>query len=201
MQLTDWGVLAAVCAAGALSPGPSLLFILATRARRGTGAAVAASIGHGLGVGVYALAAVAGVATLLTAWPTIARGLEVAGALYLLWLGWQFWPRSPCSPDSKTAESESPARHWAFVSGLAVALFNPKVLFFFAGVVAAVAPTSATVPEQFGMAAMATTIDALWYAVVSLSGAVLSGMFARSGVQKALALLLAGVGLALLFWG
>lgn len=204
MQLIDWLVLFAVCAAGAVSPGPSLLFILATRARYGARAAVAASLGHGLGVGIYALAAVAGVATLLATVPAVAKAVELIGATYLLWLSWQFWPRladatnAPSPGHEEGTQTGSPAHHRAAVNGLLVALLNPKIVIYFAGVVAAVAPTHAQTLEHAGIALMAASIDGGWYALVSVAGGIFVGFFAKAAVQRVIALLLAAAAMYLL---
>lgn len=192
-------MLAAVCTAGALSPGPSLLFVLATRARHGAQAAVRASIGHGVGVGVYAMAAVWGVATVTQSHPLVARTIETVGALYLLWLAWGVWPRGDGSESLPQAATDTPTpAHRSFVQGFLVAFLNPKVMVFFVGIFAALAPATASWGERSGMGLMAATIDAAWYALVSLAGGAVSGVFAHCTVQRMIAALLAAFGLALL---
>ncbi len=200
MALSDWLMLASVCIAGALSPGPSLLFVLDTRARHGRSAAFLASLGHGLGVGVYAVAAVLGVAAVAQTHPLLARSIEWAGAAYLLWLAWNIWPRS----SGENREGDSADRHAAsmhhrsFIAGFLVAILNPKVMLFFAGIFAALAPATASRVELAGMGAMAAVVDASWYALVSYLGGALSQFFARCTVQRMIAALLAAFALALL---
>ena len=46
MGLADWLSLISICLLGALSPGPSLMVILACTAENGRKAGVLASIGH-----------------------------------------------------------------------------------------------------------------------------------------------------------
>lgn len=198
MSLSDWLMLAAVCMAGAVSPGPSLLFVLDTRARHGAHAALLASLGHGLGVGVYALAAVLGVAAVAQAHPLLAQGIGVLGAVYLMWLAWNIWPHTGSASESADSAPEGDARQRAFVAGFLVAILNPKVMLFFAGIFAALAPASASWLEQGGMGAMAAVIDAGWYALVSTLGGALAGFFARPATQRLIAVLLAGFAMALL---
>ncbi len=198
MTLADWLMLAAVCMAGAVSPGPSLLFVLDTRARHGAQAALLASLGHGLGVGVYALGAVLGVAAVAQAHPLLARSIEALGAVYLLWLAWNIWPRGGVTADPEDTAHPQQARHRAFVAGFLVAILNPKVMLFFAGIFAALAPASASGLEQTAMGGMAAVLDAGWYALVSTLGGALSGFFARRPVQRLIAALLAGFAVALL---
>ena len=56
---------------GAMSPGPSLAVIIRNTLAGGRLQGVMAGIGHGIGVGFYALAAVTGLALLIIAEPTI----------------------------------------------------------------------------------------------------------------------------------
>ena len=50
---------------------------------------VLTGVGHALGVGVYALVAVFGMALVLQQFPQAMRGIEILGGLYLLWMGYQ----------------------------------------------------------------------------------------------------------------
>uniref|UniRef100_UPI0022EB03AF LysE family translocator n=1 Tax=Falsiroseomonas oryzae TaxID=2766473 RepID=UPI0022EB03AF len=70
-----------------LTPGPDMLFVvgqtLAGGARRGW----AAMFGIVTGAMVHIALAASGVAALLAASPALFEALRIAGALYLLWLG------------------------------------------------------------------------------------------------------------------
>nr|MBV6630183.1 LysE family transporter [Oceanococcus sp. HetDA_MAG_MS8] len=168
----SWLGLALACLAGALSPGPSLLFVLAVRGRDGSMAAVAAALGHGLGVGLYAAAAATGLALVIQTYPALELGLSLLGAAYLLWLAYGFWPRKDSADYLPSAPPRS-ARS-GFVSGMLVALLNPKVVLFFAGIFAAMVPAGAGALEVICAAALAAAIDAAWYSVIALLGARLA---------------------------
>ncbi|WP_270665398.1 MULTISPECIES: LysE family translocator, partial [unclassified Aeromonas] len=62
MELTSWLALAAICVMGAISPGPSLALIIRNTVQGGQGHGVATALGHGLGVGIYALITALGLA-------------------------------------------------------------------------------------------------------------------------------------------
>ena len=86
----EWGVwvsIASICAAGAMSPGPSLAVVVRNTVQGGRAQGVMTGVGHGLGVGGYALVAVLGLAVFFEAFPTATRAVELAGAGYLVWLG------------------------------------------------------------------------------------------------------------------
>ena len=87
MDATAWISIASVCAAGAMSPGPSLAVVVKNTVNGGRLEGVLTGVGHGLGIGFYAFAAVFGMAFVLDMVPGMSRGIEVAGGLYLAWMG------------------------------------------------------------------------------------------------------------------
>ena len=87
MESWAWLTVAGLCASGAMSPGPSLAVVVKNTVDGGRSQGVATGVGHGLGVGLYAFGAVAGVSALLRAWPAVELSLSVVGGLYLGCLG------------------------------------------------------------------------------------------------------------------
>ena len=72
---------------------------------------VMTGIGHGLGVGGYAVVAVLGLAVFFEAFPTATRAVELAGAGYLVWLGIAAL-RHAGQGDMGLAEGGSAAASW-----------------------------------------------------------------------------------------
>ena len=60
MSLFLWFQFALVCTIGAMSPGPSLVVVVRNNINYNRLAGIMTSIGHGLGIGVYATFAVLG---------------------------------------------------------------------------------------------------------------------------------------------
>ncbi len=164
MTVTAWLSLFTVCLLGAVSPGPSLAVVLRATLGGGQAAGVRAALAHGTGVGLYGLLTVTGLAVLLTRSPALYLGLQVAGALYLLWLGGkslaggggafatQSGPRSPHNPATE---------------GFLVAFLNPKLAVFM------IALFSQFLAPDFGLAEKAVMVvtvgltDAGWYTLVA----------------------------------
>ncbi|MDZ7809028.1 MAG: LysE family transporter [Arhodomonas sp.] len=92
MSLTAWFSLAAVCAVGAVSPGPSLAVVVRHSVRGSRTHGVAAALAHAVGIGVYALLTTLGLAAVVTADPLVwTRLIALAGAARP-WRGW-VWRR------------------------------------------------------------------------------------------------------------
>ncbi|BBI63410.1 hypothetical protein HSBAA_47160 [Vreelandella sulfidaeris] len=87
MPLTLWLSLAAICAMGAMSPGPSLALVLRHTLGGGRFNGVTAAIFHTLGVGFYALLTVWGLGALIAGFPLLFQLITWSGAAYLAWLG------------------------------------------------------------------------------------------------------------------
>ena len=157
-----------VCAMGAISPGPSLAVVLRNTISGGRTQGVMTGIGHGLGLGIYAFIAVMGLSSLLLANEQIFNLLQWAGALVLIWLGFNMITHNSSVP-SKEHEG---SRHRGFLEGFMIAFLNPKILVFLVAVFSQFINPDITNLGRFIMALMAGVIDSTWYVLVA---AVLAG--------------------------
>ena len=162
MTPAAWLTLAGICITGAMSPGPSLALVLARTVSGGRRAGALASIGHGIGVGIYAGLAVGGVAVVLTTAPVLFLVMQLAGAAFLAWMGVGLMR---AKADSTQADD---SRGSAFVDGFALAFLNPKIAVFFLALFSQLADPDATTAEKIGMGVMAGVIDTGWYLLVAL---------------------------------
>lgn len=112
-----------------LIPGPGTLAILNATARNGVAAGLGAVMGTLLGDLLYMIAAIVGLAALMSSQPLLFQGLQCFGAAYLGWMGLQLLFK-PMPAAGNAAAVRKPA--WAyFRQALAVSLTNPKVVLFF----------------------------------------------------------------------
>ncbi len=70
-----------------ITPGPDMLFVLASGVRGGSRAGFVAAVGVAVGETVHLLAAAAGLAAVFQAAPALYDLVRFAGAGYLVWLG------------------------------------------------------------------------------------------------------------------
>jgi len=150
---------------GAMSPGPSLAVIIRNTLAGGRLQGVMTGIGHGIGVGFYALAAVTGLALLIIAEPIITTFANWAGAGFLAWFGVRLWHNS-FRPGRREDNSPSTDRARGFAEGFSIAFLNPKIAAFF---LALFSRPEAIWTEKGIMALTAGIIDAGWYVLVALA--------------------------------
>ena len=87
MTFIFWLQFATVCIAGAMSPGPSLALIIRNSTKYNRVAGVMSVMGHGLGMGVYAIFAVTGLSIILTTNIYIFKSIQLAGIVLLFIYG------------------------------------------------------------------------------------------------------------------
>ena len=157
------------------------MVILACTAENGRKAGVLASIGHGLGVFGYALAAASGLSYLLNNYQTVFFGLQFLGAGLLFWLGARLLAATIRSAEKPTTQSPQPALSNAFRDGFLIAVFNPKIAAFFISLFSQFLNDGQALFLHLSMAGLAGFIDMavyLFYAVLA-STAVVHGLVER----------------------
>ena len=103
---------------GAMSPGPSFVIVARTAISSSRGHGVAAALGMGVGGIIFAFAALFGLETVFAAVPSLYKALQLAGALYLLFIAYKLWTSAekPLVVDGSAVKPESRPR--TFLLGL-----------------------------------------------------------------------------------
>lgn len=199
MELTSWLALAAICVMGAISPGPSLALIIRNTVQGGQGHGVATALGHGLGVGIYALITALGLSLLITQTPLLFDLIRYGGAAFLAWLGVKALLARPASGESREEEVHQLRGRQGAFEGFMVAFLNPQLAIFFIALFSQFVHADTGWREGSIMMLTAGGIDALWYVLVALvlsRGPVLAWLKAKSTViDKISGLVLLGLAL------
>jgi threonine/homoserine/homoserine lactone efflux protein len=101
------------------------LTLVSTRWGRRAGFVTVAGVT--LGLSVYMLLAVAGLAEAIMAAPLLYNGLRWAGVGYLVWLAWESWR----AKGDAMVEVAAPSGQGLFLRGLTTNLLNPKILILY----------------------------------------------------------------------
>lgn len=132
-----------------LTPGPDMLFVLASGVRSGSRAGFVAAVGVAVGETIHLLAAAAGLAALFQAAPLLYDLVRFAGAAYLLWLGVRSL-RSRGGTAAADGRGGAPSTRRAFWRGLITNVLNPKMALFTVALLPQfVDPSRGQVPAQF----------------------------------------------------
>lgn len=166
MPLTHWLSLAAVCALGAMSPGPSLAMVLRHTLGGGRTSGVIAGLSHALGVGFYALLTVWGLGAVIAHQPWLFTLITWGGAGYLAWLGIRAWRAGR----GGTLEARAATTRHALAArdGILVALANPKLILFFVALLSQFVNAEMDWTARLLIVATATLIDGAWYVLMAV---------------------------------
>lgn len=184
MEFSSWLALAAICIMGAVSPGPSLAVVIRNTVRGGQGHGVLTALGHGLGVGLYALITALGLALLITRNPLLFDIIRYGGAAFLAWLGIKALLARPQPAAAEEGSHGVRGRQGAF-EGFMVAFLNPQLAIFFVALFSQFVRADTGWQQGGIMMLTAGGIDALWYVLVALllsRGPVLGWLRAKSYV-------------------
>ncbi|MBD3655105.1 MULTISPECIES: LysE family translocator [Marinobacter] len=164
MTLATWLTVVTICILGAMSPGPSLALVLKQTLTGGRGNGMITAVTHGLGVGLYALLSIIGLAAVITASPLAFSVLQWGGALYLAWLGFRGLTARRSETD---ALPDAPTTASAARDGFLIVFLNPKIAVFFIALFSQVVGADTSFLAKLGYAATAMVIDGGWYLVVA----------------------------------
>tara|TARA_B100000902_G_scaffold399664_1_gene471681 strand:+ start:3953 stop:4576 length:624 start_codon:yes stop_codon:yes gene_type:complete len=168
MSLQDWFYLGVICFLGACSPGPSLLVVLGFVSSEGKKAGISVSIGHGVGVFLYALLSTLGLGVLITHYSVVFNIVQIVGAIFLLWIGCKIAVSSFSSNTDSSSVINYPKNNSRFLEGLLVAVLNPKIGIFFISLFSQFLSPDQTIVVQSAMALMAGGIDTIVYCAIVL---------------------------------
>ena len=167
MELTAWLSLALICMMGAMTPGQSLAVVLKHTISGGRVNGVAASIAHGIGVGVYATLTVVGLALVIQQTPWLFNVIKYAGVVMLLRLAYKALTSKPALDDVDQKE-ETVTLKESIVQGFMIAFLNPKLAIFFLALFGQFVEADAGWLQNLIMVGTVFSIDTLWYCIIAI---------------------------------
>jgi threonine/homoserine/homoserine lactone efflux protein len=118
----------AACVVIAVIPGPMVALVVANSLRHGARAGLLNVAGAQLGLAIMIGTLVVGLASIIATMGWWFDWLRLAGAAYLIWIGWKLLR---ASGEVAPAQQPRPPRGGFFLQGFLVMMSNPKVLLFF----------------------------------------------------------------------
>jgi len=197
--LGPWLAFLGLSTVAVLTPGPTMLSIVGNAASRGFRATLPMVLGNAVGIATMMATATAGVAGALSRAGPLWLGIQLAGAAYLAWHGFQTW-RDGAEPADPGLAGRGGG---SFGRGVLLVWSNPKAIIFFGAVLPQFVRPGRSVVLQ--LAALATTFIVLELTVTT-SAALAAGRLARTqgagrlrGLRRAGGLVLVGAAVLLGF--
>lgn len=174
--------IAAVHLAAVASPGPSFVATIQLAARHSRKIVVWHALGLSLAALTWAVVSVLGIQVVIMRASWLYRTLQLAGGIYLFYIGWRAWRSSGrliITPDTRPAPLSTGV---ALRRGFATNIANPKVMVFFASIFASLLNPGMPVWVRFAALAIVAIDELCWYATV---GWILSSASAQRAYERA----------------
>ena len=159
-----WVQFALICIVGAMSPGPSMALIIRNSIKYGRVSGLLSSIGHAIGIGIYASISVVGLQLILINNIFVFNTIQFCGSIFLLILGILFLKNS----GEKLSLEDDQKNLNSFIQGFAISILNPKILIWFTAIFSQFIEASSTSMTKITMVFMASSIDGIWYIIVTI---------------------------------
>ncbi|CAG0944407.1 partial Threonine efflux protein, partial [Gammaproteobacteria bacterium] len=161
--------------AALITPGANVLLVSQLAASDRTRSAAFAAFGVTAGAALWSVSAALGVNAVFEAFPGLRLSLQIAGALYLLYIATRLWrSQGPALGD----ESRSLSRAAAFRLGLLTNATNPKSALFFGSVFSAALPAQPSTRLLASAVAMVILNAFVWHLLLAY-------LFSRPRVRSA----------------
>jgi len=153
------------------SPGPNMLHVMTRSIEHGLVPSIWAMLGCFSAVVCLLAASAAGLTALLLAIPAAFAVLKLAGAAYLIWLGYKAWIANVADDDSPLPVESGPSRWRLYRTAYSISISNPKALLFAAAFLPLFLDPARPQIVQFAvMIATFGVIEFSWYFTYALGG-------------------------------
>ncbi|MBB1248275.1 LysE family translocator [Rhizobium sp. G21] len=166
-------------------PGPAMLYAAGQTLARGRKAGLMAALGIHLGCYAHVFAAAAGLSILFHAVPALYLVVKLAGAAYLVWLGF----RMIVAKDQPAAEAGAmTSGRAALIESMLVEVLNPKTAIFFLAFLPQFVDAGAGFPVWLQLAILGSAVNLIFTSAdivcVLFAGLVTERLKRSSGAQK-----------------
>ncbi len=165
MSLLIFFKIFAVCLLGAMSPGPSMVVVINNAIFKNRLNGFLTSIGHGVGIGIYALFAVLGIALIIKTNLFVFNVIKFLSIIFLLYLGVKL---IITNDKLKFDRKDINSGFTSFLQGLSISLLNPKIFIWFVAIYSQFMSENNDIIFNTILILTASIIDAIWYVILTL---------------------------------
>ena len=155
-----------VCLLGAMSPGPSMAVVINNAIFKGKYNGILTSIGHGIGITIYATFAVLGLGLIIKTNLFIFNSLKILSIIFLIFIG----IKSILKKEKLDVEKKDIKQNTvSFLQGFSISILNPKIFIWFIAVYSQFMSTNNHLIFDILLILIAGITDACWYIILTLT--------------------------------
>ena len=155
-----------VCLIGAMSPGPSMAVVINNAIFKGRYNGILTSIGHGIGIVVYATFAVLSLGLIIKNNIFIFNSLKIFSIIFLFFIGLKSILNKEKFNLNKKDIRENAI---SFLQGFSIAILNPKILVWFIAIYSQFMSADNKLMFNIYLVSIAGIVDACWYIILTLA--------------------------------
>jgi len=149
-----------VCLLGAISPGPSMVVVINNAIFKNRFHGILTSIGHGIGIAIYALFAVLGIALIIKTNIFVFNAIKLISIIFLIYLGYRsIIIKNNLNFDELDLKSGTES----FFQGLSISLLNPKIFIWFVAIYSQFMSIDNDLIFNIYLILTAGIVDTAWY--------------------------------------
>ena len=149
-----------VCLLGAMSPGPSMVLVVNNAIFKNRFHGILTSIGHGIGIGIYALFAVLGIAIIIETNIFLFNGIKIISIIFLIYLG----VKSIISKNKLDFyRKDFKGGMTSFFQGFSISVLNPKIFIWFVAIYSQFMSVDNNIIFNTYLVLTASIVDIIWY--------------------------------------
>ena len=172
MTLIIFAQVFTVCLLGAISPGPSMAVVINNAIFKGRYSGILTSIGHGIGITVYAAFAVLGLGLIIKTNIFIFNSLKILSIFFLIFIG----VKSILNKEElNLKKKDKKEKAVSFLQGFSIAILNPKIFVWFIAFFSQFMSDDQGHLYNFILVITAGVVDTCWY--IFLTSVATSSVF------------------------
>ena len=165
--MTELIAVALITILATVSPGPDFAMVTRNSYLYGRNAGLLAALGIAVGVQVHVFYTMFGVALVIAHSPALFTAIKIAGALYLIVIGWKtFANKAKLAIDLREAGAVSPLTMLG--NGFLTNALNPKTTMFVVSTYTQVVQPGTPLSTQFGYGLFMSFTHFFWFGLVAL---------------------------------
>ena len=165
MALITFSQIFFVCLLGAMSPGPSMVVVVNNALFKNRYHGILTSIGHGIGIAVYAFFAVIGIGLVIQTNIMVFNGIKILSIIFLAFLG-IISITNKSSLDFNKKDIKGGAK--SFLQGFSISILNPKIFIWFVAIYSQFMSVKNDIIFNSYLVITAGVVDATWYVILTL---------------------------------
>ncbi len=155
----------AMCLVGAMSPGPSMVVVINNAIFKNRYHGIITSIGHGIGISIYAVFAVIGIGMIIKTNLILFNSIKIVSIIFLIYMGVKsIFNKKSIDFENKNFKGGATS----FFQGFAISILNPKIFIWFIAIYSQFMSEKNDFLFNAYLVITAGIVDSVWYIFLTI---------------------------------